>query len=99
MSARRRYIVSYDIRETKRLRRVHQVVKEFGYAFQYSVYICDLTKSELLDLQWALREEMNERVDSVAFIDLGDPNNRGTDCIAFMGPPSSVPVDGSARII
>lgn len=99
MSARRRYIVSYDIRENRRLRRVHQVVKEYGYAFQYSVYICDLTKSELLDLRWALRDEMHEGVDSVAFIDLGDPNGRGADCIEFMGLPSTVPIDGSATIV
>ncbi len=99
MSTRRRYIVSYDIREKKRLRRVHHVVKEYGYAFQYSVYICDLTKGELLDLQWALRDEIFEGVDSIAFIDLGDPNGRGTDCIAFMGLPSNMPIDGSATIV
>lgn len=31
--ARKRYIVAYDIREPKRLRDVHAVMKGFGYPF------------------------------------------------------------------
>ena len=99
MSERRRRIVMYDIRNDRRLRRVHEIVKEYGYPLQYSVFICDVTGTELLDLKWALRDEIHEAEDSIAFVDLGDPNGRGTDCITFMGVSSTLPVDGSAAIV
>jgi CRISPR-associated protein Cas2 len=51
MAARTRYLLTYDIREPRRLRRVHQVAKDFGDPLQYSVFVCDLTEIELLDLK------------------------------------------------
>lgn len=48
MAERSRYLLAYDIRERRRLRRVHQVAKTWGYPLQYSVFVCDLTGSELL---------------------------------------------------
>jgi len=92
--SRRRYLVAYDIRDEMRLRRVHKTVKGFGWAMQYSVFICDLDTVELLDLKHALAEIVNHRVDSVAFIDLGEPHERGRRCFSFMGAAEPLPTSG-----
>lgn len=56
MSNRCRYVVTYDIADEVRLRRVHALVVARGDQLQYSVYLCDLTFREKLDLQHDLRE-------------------------------------------
>mgnify|MGYP001408461485 CR=1 FL=1 len=42
MSARTRYLVSYDISHPKRLRRVARAMEGFGVRLQYSVFECAL---------------------------------------------------------
>ncbi len=42
MSARIRYLVSYDICDPKRLRRVAKILEGFGTRLQYSVFECPL---------------------------------------------------------
>jgi len=39
---RRCYLVCYDVRDDKRLRRVHKLMKAYGEAWQYSVFYCTL---------------------------------------------------------
>jgi CRISPR-associated protein Cas2 len=85
MAERIRYLVAYDVREPKRLRRVHQVAKNYGYSLQYSVFVCDLTALELLALKAAMSAEANLKVDSIAIFDLGPPRGRGIKCIEFLG--------------
>ncbi len=70
--ARSRYLVAYDISDDRRLRAVHSCVKGFGYALQYSVFICDLDKSELVRLKWAFGDLIAHAEDRVAIVDLGD---------------------------
>lgn len=95
---RRRYLVAYDIRDGKRLRRVHKTMKEFGWSMQYSVFICDLDRIELIQMQTRLGDEMNHRADSIAIVDLGDPRDRGRSCFDFMGLAPSLPVSGPVII-
>lgn len=94
MSERRRYIVAYDIRDDVRLRRVHDVVRSFGVRLQYSVFLCDLSNIEKIDLKSQLRVAMVQQADSVMFVDLGAPERRGTYCFEFMGPSPGLPRDG-----
>lgn len=82
---RSRYLVAYDIRDDRRLREVHQIVKSFGHPLQYSVFICDLDQREKVDLRLELRSAIDHDVDSVVFVDVGDPDGRGSDCFEFMG--------------
>lgn len=95
---RRRYLVAYDIRDDVRLRRVHKTVKGFGWSMQYSVFICDLDPIELLDLRKRLGDEINHAVDSIAFIDLGEPHERGRQCFSFMGSSAPLPTAGPVVI-
>jgi CRISPR-associated protein Cas2 len=92
--ARRRYVAAYDIRDEVRLRRVHKTMKGFGYALQYSVFICDLDVGEKLDLKRQVGEVMHLAEDSVVLIDLGDPEARGQECFEFLGPSRGLPRRG-----
>jgi CRISPR-associated protein Cas2 len=69
--ARRKYIVSYDIADSKRLRRVARVIEGFGSRIQYSVFECPLDSLRLQQLKARLKEEINRNHDQVLFIDLG----------------------------
>ena len=94
MSARRRWLVAYDIRDDVRLRRVHDIVRSHVDRLQYSVFLCDLTAIEKLGLKSALREVVNQRTDSVVFIDLGEPDTQGSAAIEFMGTSLPMPTNG-----
>ena len=91
MAERKRYLLAYDIREPKRLRRVHKVVKAWGDPLQYSVFVCDLTGGELFVMKEDLIGEMNLREDSVGIFDLGAPSGRGLQCIEFIGARRALP--------
>ena len=91
---RRRYLLAYDISDEKRLRQVHKVVKGFGWPMQYSVFICDLDKMELIALRSELGRVMHHQADSVAIIDLGEPRERGRSCFEFMGRAPTLPRSG-----
>lgn len=96
--ARRRYLVMYDIRQDVRLRRVHQVVKGYGDRLQYSVYICDLSPSELIKMRWELGDEINALDDAIAILDLGEPDRRGTSAFEFLGVRPDLPESGAIVI-
>ena len=98
MSARRRLLLTYDIRDPKRLRRVHKVAKEFGYALQYSVFVCDLDAVGRLRLEAAMLEVMHERVDSVALFDLGGSDRRGIECVRQLGARVDLSSSGGSAI-
>lgn len=93
MAERSRYLVAYDIREPGRLRRVHEVVLDFGDMLQYSVYICDLTKLELSRLRVALRVVLHLDVDSVSIFDLGPARGRSATRVEHLGPTPGMPSD------
>lgn len=97
MAERLRYLLTYDIRDPKRLRHVHKLAKAWGDPLQYSVFVCDLTKIELITMRQDLIELMNLDEDSVSFFDLGAPAGRGLRCIEFIGTRRPLP-DGSAQI-
>ncbi|MCC5950793.1 MAG: CRISPR-associated endonuclease Cas2 [Acidimicrobiia bacterium] len=89
--SRRRYVLAYDIREPKRLREVHNIAVSHGEALQYSVFLCDLSDSERIQLKAQLRDAMDLGEDSVVFIDLGEATGRGTECFEFLGQRSPLP--------
>lgn len=69
---RRRHLIAYDIREPARLRQICKLMEEHGERLQYSVFVCDLTKTELTRLRARAEATMNLSVDSVVIIDLGN---------------------------
>jgi CRISPR-associated protein Cas2 len=84
---RQSYIVTYDIRDDKRLRRVFRTMRDWGNHLQYSVFECQLTRAELLELKGELREIIHDDEDQVLFINLGPSDGRGERVIEAMGQP------------
>lgn len=63
-----RYVISYDIADDKRRRLVARIMEGYGYRVQYSVFECDLNKTQLRALKSALRPLVKKlEMDSVRF--------------------------------
>jgi CRISPR-associated protein Cas2 len=83
------YIVSYDICDPDRLRKVFKICKNYGNHLQYSVFECDLAEAERLRLERELGQVMNLAEDQVLFIHLGPAEGRGDRVITALGTPYS----------
>ena len=68
---RRLYLVAYDICEPRRLRKVFKTMQGFGEHLQLSVFQCDLTAIDRIEMQAALEGIINRDEDKVLIIDLG----------------------------
>ena len=98
MSARTRYLLAYDISHPRRLRRVHAVAKTYGYALQYSLFVCDLDEVQLVGLERDLSAVIAHREDRISIFDLGPPSGRGVQCVRQLGLPQLVPKVDEAEI-
>ena len=67
----RLYVVTYDIAEPKRWRRVFKLMNGYGDWLQLSVFQCRLTRKRKVELQAALAELINDNADHVLLLDLG----------------------------
>lgn len=65
------YLVTYDIRDEKRWRRVFKLMKGFGEWLQLSVFQCRLSRRRHAELVQLLDGIINHRVDALLVIDLG----------------------------
>ena len=88
---RQAYIVSYDISDPKRLRRVYKVMLGFGEHLQLSVFRCELNKRELVELRAKLAKIVHHDQDQVLFVDIGPVDGRGAGSIAYIGRPYAPP--------
>ncbi len=84
---RNSYIVSYDISDPKRLRRVFKTLRNWGDHLQYSVFECQLNRTDLVRLRAQLTEIIHHDDDQVLFVDLGPSEGRGDRVISAMGKP------------
>ena len=81
---RRLCVVAYDISDPKRLRRVFRTLKGYGEHLQLSVFRCDLTASQRLELAAKLGQEIDHSADRVMFVDLG-PSEGRSHIIDYLG--------------
>lgn len=79
------YIVTYDIADDKRLRRVFKMCKNFGNHIQFSVFECDLSPSERIRMESALKDVIHHGEDQILFIALGPSESRGSRVINSLG--------------
>jgi CRISPR-associated protein Cas2 len=82
---RQAYIVSYDISDPKRLRKVYKTMLGFGDHLQLSVFRCELNKRELVELRAKLSKALHHDQDQVLFVDIGPVEGRGSGSIAYLG--------------
>jgi len=93
--ARRRHIIAYDICEPRRLRRVCKTMEEYGERLQYSVFVCDLSRAELVHARRDVEQEMDLTEDSVVIVDLGAPD---ATAVTFVGRRRELPTN-TPRIV
>lgn len=84
---RRCYLVCYDIRDPKRLRRVHRVLRGYGEAWQFSVFFCVLKDIDHVRLQTDLEEQMNQKEDQTMILDLGPNEKEAREAATVIGQP------------
>lgn len=63
--SRELYLVAYDVRAPRRLRRALHILKDYAYAGQKSVFECWLNPKEKRRLEERLNNELNLDLDSV----------------------------------
>ena len=71
MADERLYIVTYDISEPKRWRRVFRIMKGYGRWLQLSVFQCRLTARRRADMSARLEKEIHHKEDHVLIVDVG----------------------------
>lgn len=71
MSDEHSYIVTYDISDSKRWRRVFKTMHGFGDWLQLSVFQCRLSRRRRAELETQLRELIKAGEDHVLVIDIG----------------------------
>lgn len=81
------YLVCYDIADDKRLRKVFNTCSNFGEHLQFSVFECDLSPSEKIELETILIGLINHDEDQVLFVGLGPAEGRGDRTITALGLP------------
>jgi CRISPR-associated protein Cas2 len=95
---RRCYLVCYDIRDPKRLRRVHKTCKGFGEPWQFSIFFCVLKPIDRVRLQVELEEVMNLSEDQVLIIDLGANEPAARAAAVTLGGSLDEPLEGTVVI-
>lgn len=65
------FIISYDIADPKRWRRVFRIMKGYGEWLQLSVFQCRLSRTRVVQLEAELRDALNQREDHVLIVDVG----------------------------
>ncbi len=94
---RQGYVVTYDISDPSRWRRVFRLMKGYGEHIQLSVFRCELTPTDVVELRAALAAEIHHGEDQVLFIDIGRAEGRGTEAIWAIG--RAYEVDGVKPVI
>ncbi len=61
----RLYLVSYDVRDPRRLQRVHRFLKQRAVALQYSVFVFEGTDADCRTVRQGLAEEIDPEEDDV----------------------------------
>ena len=61
------FLVSYDIRDTKRLHKVAKLMERYGTRVQLSVFECHLSDKQFQQLQLFINKLINQEKDSVRF--------------------------------
>lgn len=70
MSADKRWrLVCYDVRDPKRYRKVHKIIRGSGEPVQYSIFRCRLDDRESERLRWRLSRVMDSE-DALLIVDL-----------------------------
>ena len=86
------YIVTYDISDAKRWRRVFRLLQGYGEHVQLSVFRCDLDPVQVVRLRGGLERLIHHTEDQVILLRLGPANPATLREITVLGRPRDFPV-------
>ena len=90
-SSQQTFLVTYDICDPKRLRRVYETMRGYGDHLQLSVFRCELTRREQIELRAILTETINHDEDQVLFVDIGPSDGKADFAFETVGRPYTSP--------
>ena len=82
---RNAYIVSYDISDPKRLRKVFKTMNGFGNRIQYSVFRCELSQADKVRMKARLDPIIHHVEDQILIVDIGPAPGRSDKCTEALG--------------
>lgn len=85
--SRQHYLISYDICDPKRLRRVARIMEGYGYRVQFSVFQCPLDDLRLEQLKAEVGPAINSDEDQVLIVCLGPDTEQTYRRFDSMGRP------------
>ena len=88
---RNRFLVCYDVSDSKRLARTYRKMNGFGDPAQYYVFICDLSSKERVLLEEALAEVLNLKEDRALIVDVGPSKGSGSKSLTTLGKARDLP--------
>ncbi len=91
VTMRNHFLVAYDIADDGRRTEVFKTCKDFGNHVQYSVFLCQLDRREVVILRELLRDLIHHGEDQVMIVDLGPATHAVLDQMDVLGQPYSPP--------
>jgi len=85
------FLVSYDICNDKRLRKVYKAMRGYGDHLQFSVFRCELSDREKAEMIAELSPLISHDEDQVLVIDIGPADGRATVVFESLGKPYVAP--------
>ena len=74
----RKYIlVTYDISDEKRVKKMFKLMRGYGEHVQYSIFLCQLTEAEQMILMDRIHDLIHHEEDQVLMIALGNVDAHG----------------------
>lgn len=92
------YIVTYDVRDDRRLRRVFRLMRGYGDHLQYSVFRCELSDRERVELMAKLADVLKPTEDQALFFPLGQAGGSRELHVYHVGLPYE-PSERAATVI
>lgn len=92
------YLVTYDICDDKRLRSVFRLMRGYGDHLQYSVFRCQLSNRERVELVERLIDIIHQSEDQVLFFPLGPAGGERERSVHALGKPY-LPATQGPRVI
>lgn len=86
------YVVCYDIANDRRLRKVYKTMRGFGDHIQLSVFRCELSPRERVELIAELAPIINHDEDQVLFVNVGPADGRAAVVFEALGRPYLSPL-------
>jgi CRISPR-associated protein Cas2 len=85
------FLVSYDICNDKRLRKVYKAMRGYGDHLQFSVFRCELSEREKAEMIAELSPIIDHDEDQVMIIDVGPADGRANVVFEALGKPYVAP--------